>query len=246
MATIKKKGYAGQKHREQEIESFARTVSDWVAKNSRLFTVTASVLAALIVLFAGYALKRSLDEQKAGMLLAAAYEAYNPSAGSPPDHARAFELFRDVAEEYPSSLSGSLARYYGANSLMNLGRTDEALKEYEYFTSHYKDPFLLGFVYQRMGYLYSSFGKQAEAIKAFEKADALNGPGIATLELARLYEATGKTGEAETKYKTIADRLPGTAWAVEARAKVKNNGSGAAPDTGQAPRGPGDPDDRSK
>ncbi|OGW36598.1 MAG: hypothetical protein A2010_03240 [Nitrospirae bacterium GWD2_57_9] len=221
MATIKKKGYASQKHPEQEIVSLARTVSDWVSENNKIFTIAVSVLAAVLVLVGGYSLKRSLDEQKAGVLLAAAYEAYSPTAASTPDHTRAVELFRNVTKKYPSSLSGAIARYYAANSLMNLGRTEEALSEYEYFTTHYKDPFLLGLVYQRMGYLYSAFGKQAEAIKSFERADALIGPGMATMELARLYESSGNSGEAEKKYRVIADKLQGTAWAVEAQGKVR-------------------------
>jgi hypothetical protein len=62
--------------------------------------------------------------------------------------------------------------------------------------------------------------KQAEAIQAFEQADTLAGPGIATLELARLYEATGKTAEAQTKYKLIVEKLKGTIWAMEAMTKV--------------------------
>ena len=39
----------------------------------------------------------------------------------------------------------------------------------------------------------------------------LIGPGIATLELARLYEAAGNSAEAQKKYKVIADKLAGTA-----------------------------------
>jgi tetratricopeptide (TPR) repeat protein len=163
-----------------------------------------------------------MDEQNAGPLFAAAYEQYSPTAGATPDFARALDLFRNLHIKYPSSLSGEIAQLYAGNCLMNLGRTEEALKEYQGFTGEYKnDNFLLGLAYQRMGYLYSALGNQPEAIKAFERADSLSGPGAATVELARLYEASGNSQESQKKYKTIADKLAGTAWAMEAMGKVQ-------------------------
>lgn len=237
MATIKKKayakkGYAAKKKPDQELLALAQNMSGFMTANRKTITIAASVLAALLVLFAAFSFKKSLDEQNAGPLLAAAYEQYTRNTGPSADYAKALDLFRAVHKKYPSTTSGTIAAYYYANCLMNLGKNEEALKEYQSFISdHNSDKFMLGLVYTRMGYLYNALGKQTDAVKAFEQADSLTGPGIATFELARLYEAAGNSAASQKKYKLIADKLAGTAWAVEAVGKVRKTESapGAAP-----------------
>ena len=119
-------------------------------------------------------------------------------------------------------MSAAISQYYAVNCLANLGQAEEALKEYQAFVNTYRDKkFLLGLVYQRMGYAYGMLGKQAEAIKAFEQADALGTPGVATIELARLYEASGNMPESQKKYKMVQEKLGGSAWSVEAMGKVR-------------------------
>jgi tetratricopeptide (TPR) repeat protein len=117
-------------------------------------------------------------------------------------------------------MSAAIAQYYIGNCLEKLGQTDEAIKEYQTFVNTYSGrKFLLGLVYQRMGYAYVLLGKQAEAIKSFEQSDALDGPGVATIELARLYEASGNIPESQKKYKLIQEKLGGSSWSIEAMGK---------------------------
>lgn len=221
MAAIKKKAYAAKKHSEQEILTIAHHVSSFVAANSKVFTISFAALAAVLIIAGAYAFKRSLDEQNAGPLLASAYEVYAPATGAAPDFYRALQLFQEVNKKYPSTKSGAMAKFYAANSLMNLGRTDEALKEYQALQDSSNDPLLRGLAGQRMGYIYRSSGNQADAIKAFERADSLIGPGVSTVELARLYEASGNSLESQKKYKMISEKLAGTTWGVEATGKVQ-------------------------
>jgi tetratricopeptide (TPR) repeat protein len=106
---------------------------------------------------------------------------------------------------------------------VNLGRTDEALKEYgDFVKKHAGEKLLAGLVYQRMGYVYGMLGRQADAIKSFEQSEAVAGPGLATVELARLYEVSGNIPESQKKYKTAMNKLGGTAWATEAMGKVQS------------------------
>jgi tetratricopeptide (TPR) repeat protein len=221
MQTIKKKGYAAPKQPEQEIITIAHIVSDFLAKYRKQFTVSVSVLAVIIVLWAGFALMRSQQEQKAGPLVAAAYEIYSPANGAAGDYAKALELYRGIQKKYPGTKSAAIAQYYVGNCLMNLGRPEEAIKEYQAFLSKYAgEKFLSSLVYQRMAYAYQALGKQEDAKKAFEQAESLLGPGVSTVELARLFEAAGNKPEADKKYKVVADKLMGTSWAMEATAKV--------------------------
>ena len=219
MPTIKKKAYGAKNQQEQEIVTIANKVSEIMQSNKKVINVAVSVLAVLLILVSGYMLMKSMDERKAAPLLDAAYKQYKSPI---PDYAKSLELFRDIQRKYPSSLSGTIAAFYVGNCLMDLGRNEEALKEYQAFTNKYsRDSFLLGLVYNRMGYLYISMGKRDDAIKAFEQADSLAGPGIATVELAKLYETAGNSAESQKKYKMIADKLAGTASAREAMGKIQ-------------------------
>jgi TolA-binding protein len=83
-----------------------------------------------------------------------------------------------------------------------------------------------------MGYVYAAQGKQEEAVRSFSKAENLIGTGMATLELARAYERSGNTQEAQKKYKELSENLPATTMALEARLKLP------PPDIKQSPAGP--------
>ena len=222
MPTIKKRGSAVKKQPEQEILTLAHTISSFVSSYKKQFTIAVSALVALLVIIAGYWLMKSLEEQKAAPLVATAYEYYNPAAGTNVDYNKALSLFREVQKKYPGSTSGAIAQYYIGNCLVHLDRSEEALNEYKtVVTKYYSDKLLLGLAYQRMGYVYYSLGKQADAVKSLEQSESLMGPGTATVELARLYEASGNISEAQKKYKTIAEKLTGTTWGMEAINKVQ-------------------------
>jgi tetratricopeptide (TPR) repeat protein len=105
---------------------------------------------------------------------------------------------------------------------VELGRLDEALKEYQFFVTKYSgEKYLLALAYQRLGYLYGALGRQADAVKAFEQSEALGGPGVATVELARIYESSGNSIESQKKFKIIQEKFGGTNWSVEAMGKVQ-------------------------
>jgi tetratricopeptide (TPR) repeat protein len=229
MPTIKKRGSVAKKQEpEQEIRNLAHKASEFAFAHRKYLTVIATVFAAALILLVGYRTVLSLQEQKATPLAATAYGHYNAVAD--PDFVKALELFRDVQKKYPSTRSGAIAQYYIGNCLADLGRNDEALKEYQAFIAKYDaNKFLLGLVYERMGYVNSALGKREDAIKAFEQSESLAGPGVSTKELAMLYEETGKTIESQKKYKLIADKLAGTSWAMEAMGKVQRIASPQMP-----------------
>jgi tetratricopeptide (TPR) repeat protein len=222
MLTIKKKVRVTKQTQEQEIVTIMHKVTTVLSPYRQQVVIAVSVLVALLVIAGGYSIMRSAEERKAGAILSTAYESYSSSAGSQ-DYRKALELFRGIQNKYSGTLSAAVAQYYIGNCLANLGQADEALKEYQVFVKTYSDKkFLLGLVYQRMGYVYSMLGKQAEAIKAFEQSDALGTPGVATVELARLYEATGNISEAQKKYKIVQEKLGGSTWSIEAMGKTQS------------------------
>jgi tetratricopeptide (TPR) repeat protein len=221
MAKIKKRGDAASTQPEQEFMTLTRSISEFIAKYRQKFTIAAVAVAAVFVFIVGYSFMKSQQEQRASALIAASYNYYNPANGTA-DYGRALELFRDVQKKYPDTLNGAIAQYYVGNCLVNLGRPEEALKEYSTFINKYKSQKILaGFVYQRMGYVYEGMGKSDDARKSFEQAETFLGTGVATVELARLYEMAGNQQEAEKKYKAVLEQLGGTTWAMEASSKTQ-------------------------
>lgn len=234
MPRIKKRGSATKNQTGQEIMSIAHHVTSFMGTYKKQVSVAVAVIIALLVIGAGYVILRSIQEQKAAPLVAAAYEYYNPSQGTPADYQKALGLFRAIHKEYPNTMSGAIAQYYVGNCLVSLGQSDEAIKEYTNFIKSYSSrKFLLGMVYQRLGYVYSGLNKQADAIQAFEQSEKLNGPGVSTVELARLYEASGNISESQKMYKLVIDKLAGTAWSVEAMGKVQKIEPTPLPSTGK-------------
>jgi tetratricopeptide (TPR) repeat protein len=233
MQTIKKKGFSPSKKSEPQLMTMANKALDLVSLHQKNLTRAAAVLAAVVVIAAGYTLFQSNNDKKASAMLAAAQGFYQEqAAGAAPDFAKALEGYRDVFKKYPRTTSGAIARFYIGSCLVQLNQPTEALREYEALAKNkFVDKGLAGLAYQRMGYVYSALGKQSEAITSFEQAEAVLGPGLATVELAKLYERAGNGAEAQKKYKVIAEKLGGTTFAPEAR--------GAAATGAAAPSAPG-------
>ncbi len=229
MHMIKKKGSGATKQTEPQLMIIANKAMELVTLHQKKLTLAVLVMAAALVIAAGYTLYQSNNDKKASALLAVAQGLYQEQSGVAPDYAKALERYREVQKNYPRTMSGGIAQFYIGNCLVNLNQPNEALKEYETVAkkySGYED--LAGLAHQRMGYVYNALGKQAEAIASFERAEEVLGPGLATVELARLYERAGNGAEAQKKNKVIAEKLGGTAFAPQVKGAAAQ-GAGAPP-----------------
>ena len=228
MAKIKKKSTKTILSPEEEIRGLTGTAAEFYQAYRQQINVIVTLIALVLIVAGVYVFIQAGNEAKAGQLIAAAYDAYAPAGGASANYPQALQRFQEVAKQYGGTTNGAIAELYIGNTYSVMGQNEAALKEYEAFTKkHSGKTFLLGIAYQRLGYAYLAAGKRDEAVKAFEKAEALSGTGAATWELARLYEGSGKIPEAMNKYKAISTDLPSTAWASEARTKVP------PPDLGQ-------------
>ncbi len=230
MPKIKKKAKALMQP-EDEIKSIVHNVSDYYQAYQKQFNLAITVIVLVLAVTLIYSFVRSGNEKKASQMLSAAHDASNPGGGAPANYPVALQRFQDIVKQYGGTVNAAIAQFYVGNTYAQMGQPEAALKEYEAFISKYSsETFLLGLVYQRMGYVFLSMGKQDDAVKAFGQAEAITGTGPATLELARLYDRAGKSQEALKRYKEISDSLPSSAWAMEARKKLP------PPDLGRAPK----------
>jgi tetratricopeptide (TPR) repeat protein len=229
MQKIKKKAKALMQP-EDEIKSIAHNASEYYQVYRKQFNVAIAVIVLALAVTLIYSFVRSSNEKKASQMTSAAFDTYDPGGGAPANYPQALQRFQEIVKQYGGTVNGAIAQFSIGNTYVHMGQPEAALKEYETFINKYSsEKFLLGLVYQRMGYAYLAMGKQDEAVKAFGQAEAIAGTGPATLELARLYDRAGKSPEALKKYKDISDSLPSSAWAMEARKKLP------PPNLGQAP-----------
>jgi predicted negative regulator of RcsB-dependent stress response len=221
MAKIKKKAASVTLQPDEEIRSIAHQAADTYRSYRLQFNVVLTVVVVALLGWGIYSYAQADRERKAGRILDAAYGLLNPAASVPPDLPKALQGFQEVVNEYGGTLSGAMAQYFLGNTLVQLGRTDEALKVYELFLQRYSgEKLLAAMVYQRLGYLHLGRGNREEAVKAFLRAENIGGAGPATAELAGIYERAGNTEEAQKKYTELSEKLPATTLALEAKMKL--------------------------
>jgi tetratricopeptide (TPR) repeat protein len=221
MAKIKKKAAPVKLQPEEEIRSIAHQTAD-VYRSYRLY-VNVGITAVVVALLGWwlYSYGTADKERKAGRMLDAAYGYLAPAGGAPADLPKALQGFQEVVNQYGSTLSGATAQYLLGNTLVQMGRADDALKAYDQFLQRYAgEKLVAAMVYQRLGFLHLARGNREEAVKAFLHAESLGGPGPATAELARIYEQAGNTEGAQKKYKELSEKLPATTLAMEAKMKL--------------------------
>ena len=130
----------------------------------------------------------------------------------------ALQKFTKVADKYPSTNPGKLARYYTALCLEDLERHNQALEELKKI-SGISDKELAAMAQYQMATIYARTGKTDGAIKAYralaEKQSALVPKPLVLLELAGLLRNSNPK-EAVTIYQQIKKDFPDTPIADQA------------------------------
>ena len=139
----------------------------------------------------------------------------------PDESARAREAmqkFIKVADKYPNTNPGKLARYYSALCLENLDRHNQALEELKKISGG-GDKELAAMAQYQMAIIYSRTGKPDDAVKVFrtlaDKQSALVPRPLVLLELAGVLRSSNPK-EAATIYQQIKKEFPDTAIADQA------------------------------
>jgi predicted negative regulator of RcsB-dependent stress response len=124
----------------------------------------------------------------------------------------ALQKFTKVADKYPSTNPGKLARYYAALCLEDLERHNQALEELKRI-SGISDKELAAMAQYQVATIYARTGKTDDAVKAYralaEKQSALVPRPLVLLELAGLLR-TSNPKEAASIYQQIKKDFPDT------------------------------------
>ncbi|HEV1994828.1 MAG TPA: tetratricopeptide repeat protein [Candidatus Acidoferrum sp.] len=130
----------------------------------------------------------------------------------------ALQKFTKVADKYPSTNPGKLARYYSALSLEDLERHNQALEELKKISGS-SDKELAAMAQYQMAVIYARTGKPDDAVKTFralaDKQSALVPRPLVLLELAGILRNSDPK-EAASIYQKIKKEFPDTAIADQA------------------------------
>jgi len=128
------------------------------------------------------------------------------------------QKFIKVADKYPSTNPGKLARYYSALCLENLDRHNQALEELKKISGG-GDKELAAMAQYQMAIIYSRTGKPDDAVKIFralaDKQSALVPRPLVLLELAGVLRSSNPK-EAAGIYQQIKKEFPDTSIADQA------------------------------
>lgn len=242
-----------ERHR-LKTDEFAHSIvvtRDAIVERQRSIIAALVVVAVVGVGLATYFGLSSRSQNQAGALLAEAMTVKTAPVNTPPvpgqvtpppqpgayasETARAeaaIPKFLAVAQAYPSSKAGLLARLQAAGLQAEVGKLAEAEKEYQELQK--LDPSGL---YGRMGKLglaevqarSGNFDQAISAFKALVEAPEADLPldGV-LMQLARAYAAAGKTAEAKQTFTRVADEFPQSAQAAEARRQADALGTTSA------------------
>jgi predicted negative regulator of RcsB-dependent stress response len=200
--------------------------------------VTSIILLVLLIVAAGYGGWTIYHERQtaaASTAFDAAMKAYSARVSGTPDAtpaepgdvtypdeaARANEAaqkFAAVADKYPRTNPGKLARYYAALCLEDLERHNQALEDLKKISSG-RDKELASMAQYQIAVIYARTGKTDEAIKIYralaDKPSVFVPRPLALLELANVLRQTNPK-EAAGVYEQIKKEFPGSTISEQA------------------------------
>jgi hypothetical protein len=197
----------------------------------------AAIIVGLVLVIAlGYGGWRFYIDQQTGKASSAfdtGMKAYQGRIGTAPDPADptapvypsedarlqdALNKFLFVANKYPSTNPGRLARYYAALCLENLVQHNQALEELKKISGS-SDKELAAMAQYQIALIYARTGKTDDAIKVFralaDKRSAIVPRPLVLLELADVLRSSNPK-EAASIYEQIKKEFPDTTLADQA------------------------------
>lgn len=193
-----------------EVEHALTTAERFFEANSKIITMIfgAVVVVALILLATHrfYSLPREAKAQEQ-MFVAEQYfekDSFNLAINGDGN----YPGFLDIIDNYGSTKSGKLARYYTGISNLHLGKYQEAIDYLEKFKTD--DLLVAPVALGATGDAYNELGNKDKAVKLYLEAAELNPNSFTSpvyyLKAGNLYEAQGSKDKALAAYKIIKDK----------------------------------------
>lgn len=205
-----------------------------VISHSQFVSIVLAAAALAILGYFGWSFYNQRQTVKASAALDQAMKVYNARVRAPNEPVETGEvsyldektkledatrMFTEVADKYPRTNPGLMARYYGALTLEELSRFNQAL-EYLRMLENSSDKELAGLARFQMAEIYSRTEKPDDAIKIYrqlaEKPTVFVPKPLVLLQLAAQLRAKNPE-EAAKIYNQIKQDYPDSALSEEAQ-----------------------------
>ena len=190
-------------------------------QNKKNISIGLTSAVVLIIAIVVYVNNRNANNEKATTDLGKIYQYYDSGQyqlaidGVPEKN---IPGLKSIVENYESTPSGEMARFYLANAYFILGKHDEALKEFEDFSP--KGELLTISRLSGIAGCYEAKRDWRNAAEYFEKAAISDAKDISAAEnlsyAARNYALAGDKEKALSLYKKLKKNYPTTTFAREA------------------------------
>jgi tetratricopeptide (TPR) repeat protein len=237
--------------KDNELANSLATVRETIEPHRKSLTMGLVVLVLVVIAVLGINMIRQRTQSRGQELLAQAMVALNArvvpaTPGTPGDLPAAAQFgatgtfateeaklnaalpkLKAAAEAYPDSDAGITARYHYAGALASLGRSADAIKEYDDVEKRAGS----GSLYGRMARLgkadtQARAGQLDQAIASWKQIAAENNADVPQdailMQLARAYVQQGNTAEAKKAFTEIVDKHPDSPYLAEARTELEN------------------------
>jgi tetratricopeptide (TPR) repeat protein len=202
------------------ISTYVKATS-WYEENKKGVSIGLTVLAVIVVAAVVFINNRKANNTKATTDLAKVYQLYDNGQfqaaidGIPEKNITGL---KSIVDNYGSTSSGNLARFYLANAYFQLRQYDQALNEFKDFSPN--DPLLEVSRLSGIASCYEAQGKHLDAGEQFEKASVRNSKDVSAAEnlnnAARNYALGGQKEKALELYRRLKKSYPATTFGREA------------------------------
>ena len=224
MLTPKKKISRKEIKEDELLKAYVKASSFYYA-NKRYVSYAVTGLVVVVVAALIFFNNRRASNEKAATELGKVFALYD-GANTPgqfqlaidgqPD--RGLMGLKTIVDNYGSTESGELARFYLANAYYNVGKYDEALRQFESFSTATK--LLQASAQAGIGACYEVKGEFEKAASSYEKASGILASPLSTPEYltsaARCYGKAGQKDKAVALLKRLKVDYPSSQYARDA------------------------------
>ena len=234
--------------KENEFAEWLIGAKTWYEANNKTIGYLGIAVLLVIVAAMGFTAYRQMSAGKASSALAEALAVAEApvlppapgEAGKPPiqrpgtyptERARldaALPKLLAVADAYPGSDAGLMARFRAAAALVAVGRTQDGIQRYQEVIAKGKGayPAMAKMGIAEAQLIAGQFDQAIATLKDVEalKSDDMPADGV-LMALARAYKLSGKADEAKKTFKRVADEFPTSPYAAAARREAEGSGA---------------------
>jgi tetratricopeptide (TPR) repeat protein len=198
-----------------EFITFSGKLIQFGMQHQKQITYGIGILAALIVIVAGYRFFSARSENKAMLLLnqaVAKYEMTIKTGDANQAYQSVAEDFQNVLNQYENRDGGKLAGVIFANICFDAGEYNRSIELYTKALDDFKSqPIFLNLILSGLGYAYEQINENERAASYFEKIVASKNQALhaeALFNLGVLYEKLGQTQKSEKAFGQITSDYP--------------------------------------